>query len=82
MNSSNDNPMGFEYQLFEVGQAIQEKIVKNPREVYRLITQAVCQSTEADCAVLYPYHPSYGEFYDVSNVAYYGLREALPMENV
>ncbi|MCP4407635.1 MAG: GAF domain-containing protein [Gammaproteobacteria bacterium] len=67
-------------QVLAIGQAIQQEIVKNPRGVYQLIVKVACQMTGADCAIIYPYHPSYGEFYDIDNIATYGLRHKLQLE--
>ena len=51
-----------------------------PQQVYQLIVKTICQITGADCAVIYPYHPAFSEFYDEDNVASYGLRHELPIE--
>ncbi len=67
-------------QLLTIGQAIQQEIAENPKKVYQLIVEAVCKTIEADCAVIYPYDPAFGEFYDVDNVADYGLYNELPVE--
>lgn len=80
MSSLNKNYNGLESQLLKIGQAIQEQITTTPQAVYQLIAEAVCQSTGADCAVIYPYDPSFGEFYDTSNVAACGLNHKLPVE--
>jgi GAF domain-containing protein len=66
--------------ILTVGQAMQQHILQDPTQVYQLIVETVCEMTGADCAVIYPYHPSYGEFYDVENVAACGLRHELPVE--
>jgi GAF domain-containing protein len=41
---------------------------------------AICDVVGADCAVLYPYHPSFGEFYDLQNVVACGLHHELQLE--
>ncbi len=66
--------------ILAIGQAVQQHIYENPKIVYQLIVEAVCEATGADCAVIYPYHPAFGEFYDVDNVAAYGLRHELSVE--
>jgi len=66
--------------ILTIGQAVQKHIHENPKIVYELIVETVCETTGADCAVLYPYHPSFGEFYDVDNVAACGLHHELPVE--
>ncbi len=67
-------------QILAIGQAIEQEIIKNPGKVYQLIVKATCEVTGADCAVLYPYHPSFGEFYDLDNIAACGLRHELQLE--
>ncbi|GAB4537839.1 MAG: hypothetical protein Kow0063_25130 [Anaerolineae bacterium] len=67
-------------QIFAIGQAIQQHITESPRRVYQLIVEAACKLTGADCAVLYPYHPFFSEFYDIENVASYGLSHKLSIE--
>jgi transcriptional regulator with GAF, ATPase, and Fis domain len=67
-------------QILSIGQAAQQHIAKRPKKVYQLLVEVACNMTGADCAVIYPYHPSFGEFYDVDNVAACGLRDELPVE--
>ncbi len=67
-------------QILAIGQAVQRYITENPRQVYQLMVEVICKMTGADCAVIYPYHPSFGEFYDVDNVAAHGLRHKLQVE--
>jgi GAF domain-containing protein len=66
--------------ILAIGQAIQQKIIESPREVYQLIVETTCQITGADCAVIYPYSPAFGEFYDRDNIASYGLYEETQLE--
>ena len=72
--------------ILAIGQTIQQDITENPRKVYQLIVETVCQMTGADCgsivirATRNPYHPSFGEFYDVDNVAACGLVHELQVE--
>jgi GAF domain-containing protein/anti-sigma regulatory factor (Ser/Thr protein kinase) len=67
-------------QILAIGQAVQGYIAENPRQVYQLMVEVICKMTGADCAVIYPYHPAFGEFYDVDNVAAHGLRHKLRVE--
>jgi GAF domain-containing protein len=67
-------------QILAIGQTIQQHITENPQKVYKLIVKVACEMTGADCAVIYPYHPSFGEFYDVDNIAAHGLRHELQLE--
>jgi hypothetical protein len=66
--------------LLAIGQAIQRDITQNPKQVYQLIVETTCRLSGADCAIIYPYHPSFGEFYDLDNVAAYGLRYESQLE--
>lgn len=66
--------------LLAIGQAIQRDITQNPKQVYQLIVETICRLSGADCAILYPYHPSFGEFYDLDNVAACGLRYESQLE--
>ncbi|MBI1881077.1 MAG: GAF domain-containing protein [Chloroflexi bacterium] len=67
-------------QILAIGHAVQQHITQSPKIVYQLIVETACRMTGADCAVIYPYHPSFGEFYDVENIAAYGLRHELQVE--
>ncbi len=67
-------------QILSIGQAAQRHIAERPKKVYQLLVEVVCNMTGADCAVIYPYHPAFGEFYDVENVAACGLLHDLPVE--
>lgn len=67
-------------QILAIGQAAQQHVSESPGKVYQLMVEAACKMTGADCAVIYPYHPSFGEFYDVDNVAAHGLRHKLQLE--
>lgn len=67
-------------QLLAIGQTIQQDITQNPKRAYQLIVETTCRLSGADCAILYPYHPSFGEFYDRENVAAYGLRYESQLE--
>jgi GAF domain-containing protein len=67
-------------QLLAIGRAAQEQVVENPRPVYQMLVEGVCQATGAACAVLYPYHPAFGEFYDLENVTACGLQQELQVE--
>jgi GAF domain-containing protein len=80
INESDKNQAEVLDQVLAIGEAVKKHITKNPRKVYQLIAEVTCKVTGADCAVIYPYHPSFGEFYDVENVAAYGLRHELSVE--
>ncbi len=67
-------------QILSIGQAAQQHIAERPKKVYQLLVEVACNMTGADCAVIYPYHPSFGEFYDIENVAACGLLHDLPVE--
>lgn len=45
------------------------------------IVEDACEVVGADCSVIYPYDVERGEFYDVSNVAYYGLHAPLDLKD-
>lgn len=79
-SGSTDQQLQILDQMLAIGQAVQREITKNPKQVYQLIVEIACQMTEADCSVLYPYHPAFGEFYDLKNVAAHGLRYPLQLE--
>jgi GAF domain-containing protein len=52
---------------------------KSPKNVLDAIVKGACELTNADCAVLYPYDSEQDEFYDIKNIAYYGLRKELKL---
>jgi GAF domain-containing protein len=61
------------HRLFEVGDRIRGAVGEGLEAVLRAIVEGACELTGADCSVLYPYDASRLAFYDISNVASYGV---------
>jgi len=59
--------------LLEVGNRIRETVADGLEAVLQAIVEGACEVTGADCAVLYPYDPLRQVFYDINNVASYGV---------
>lgn len=62
--------------VLDTGEKLQS-LTENLRDVLDTIVKSACELTGADCAVVYPYDAEQGEFYDIGNVTFYGLRESL-----
>ena len=58
--------------LVEIARAITEAVTETPRELLERIARGVCQTMEADCAIVYPFLPAEPGVYDVENIATYG----------
>lgn len=69
--------------VFQKALSISEKIqlsTKGIKHVLDNIVKEACKFTGADCAVLYPYDPKQNEFYDIKNVATFGLLKDLNLK--
>ena len=64
--------------ILETGEKLQS-MTDSLRDVLNGIVKNACELTGADCAVIYPYDAEQGEFYDIRNVASYGLQESLDL---
>ncbi len=56
-----------------------QSMTENPKNVLDLIVKVACDLTGASCAVTYPFDAEQGEFYDIENVAVYGLMKPLKL---
>jgi GAF domain-containing protein len=63
--------------LREVSQAVTRSITDQPKEVLEQIVKGACELIGADCAVIYPYDFFRKRFYDIKNVAAYGIKQPL-----
>lgn len=58
-----------------------QAMAESPKNVLDLIVKAACDLTGASCAVVYPFDAERGEFYDIENVASYGLIRLLKLRD-
>ncbi len=59
--------------LVDIGDAFMSTLTHGTKSVLDEIARRVCEITEADCAVIYPYDPIRGEFYDIEAIGHHGL---------
>ncbi len=52
-----------------------QSMSESHKSILKEIVQGACEITNADCAVVYPFDAEHGEFYDVENIASYGLQK-------
>jgi len=62
--------------ILDVGLKLQT-MAENPIGVLKEIVKGACELTGASSAVVYPYDSEIGEFYDVENIASFGLKNPL-----
>ncbi|RPJ27945.1 MAG: GAF domain-containing protein, partial [Chloroflexi bacterium] len=56
-----------------------QSMTESPKNVLNSIVKAACDLTGASCAVAYPFDIEHDEFYDIENVAFYGLLKGLKL---
>lgn len=57
------------------------KPISAPKVVLLKIAEEACRITGADSSIIYPYHPDREQFYDLRNVAAFGLRTQLKLRD-
>jgi GAF domain-containing protein len=54
-----------------------QSTAESPKDVFNEIVKSACELIDASCAVVYPFDAERASFYDIENVASYGLKSEL-----
>jgi signal transduction protein with GAF and PtsI domain len=54
-----------------------QSMSESPKNILQAVVKGACEITGANCAVVYPFDADRGEFYDIENIASYGLKKEL-----
>jgi len=66
--------------LVKIAQAVTEAVTEQPKSMLERIASGACEVLGADCAVVYPFAASESNVYDVANVATFGARHPLELD--
>lgn len=67
--------------LLDISYEFDRLLTEQPKDVLRQIVNGACEVTGADCVVIYPYDTAREKFYDIKNVAAYGLTKPLHLKD-